>query len=100
LYHWLKKPISDRSLDDIRLMKLIKAFYVASVCTYGSPWIHADLHEAGDQCSVNRVDKIMRQHKLKAQIGYKRRHIKSGEAPRIADNLLARQFNPPAPNQS
>jgi len=49
---------------------------------------------------VNRVAKIMRQHKLKAQIGYKRRHIKSGKASRIADNLLARQFNPPAPNQS
>ncbi|MFQ3258771.1 MAG: putative transposase, partial [Pseudoalteromonas distincta] len=49
---------------------------------------------------MNRVAKIMRQHKLKAQIGYKRRHIKSGKASRIADNLLARQFNPPAPNQS
>ena len=61
---------------------------------------HADLREAGEQCSVNRVAKIMRQHKLKAQIGYKHRHIKGGKTSRIADNLLARQFNPPAPNQS
>ncbi len=39
-------------------------------------------------------------NKLKAQIGYKRRHIKGGKTSRIADNLLVRQFNPPAPNQS
>ncbi len=38
----------------------------------------------------------MRQHKLKAQIGYKRRHIEGGKTSRFADNLLARQFNPPA----
>ncbi|ALQ07160.1 transposase [Pseudoalteromonas sp. Bsw20308] len=99
-YAWLKKPLSDRALEDNRLLKLIKEFYVASGGTYGSPWIHADLREAGEQCSVNRVAKIMRQHKLKAQIGYKRRHIKGGRTSRIADNLLARQFNPPAPNQS
>lgn len=42
----------------------------------------------------------MRQHKLKAQIGYKFRQIKGVEALRIEDNLLVRQFNPSAPNQS
>ena len=99
-YAWLKKPLSDRAIEDNRLLKLIREFYVASGGTYGSPWIHADLREAGEKCSVNRVAKIMRQHKLKAQIGYKRRHIKGGKTSRIADNLLARQFNPPAPNQT
>ena len=96
----VKKPLSDRALEDNRLLKLVKEFYVASGGTYCSPWIHADLREAGEQCSVNRVAKIMRQHKLKAQIGYKFRQIKGVEALRIEDNLLVRQFNPPAPNQS
>ena len=81
-------------------MKLIKAFYLASGGTYGIAWINADLREAGEQCSVNRVAKIMRQHKLKAQIGYKRRNVKACKTSRIVDNLLARQFNLPAPNQS
>lgn len=58
------------------------------------------VREAGEQCGVNRVAKIMRQHKLKAQIGYKRKYIKGGNTSRIADNILARQFNPPKPNQS
>ncbi|ASM48719.1 hypothetical protein PESP_a0470 [Pseudoalteromonas espejiana DSM 9414] len=99
-YAWLKKPLSDRALEYNRLLKLIKEFYVASGGTYGCPWIHADLREAGEHCTINLVAKIMRQHKLKAQIGYKRRNFRGGKASRIADNLLARQFNPPAPNQS
>jgi len=81
------------------LLKLVKTFYVESGSTYGSPWIHQDLREVGEKCSVNRVTKIMHKHKLKAQIGYKRRHIKGGSTSRIADNKLKRQFNPPEPNQ-
>ena len=88
LYVWLKKPLGDRALEDNRLLKLIKAFYVASGGTYGSPWIHADLCEAGELWSVNRVAKIMRQHKLKAQIGYKRRHIKGGKTSRTVDGCI------------
>jgi putative transposase len=99
-YAWLKQPLSDRAIEDNRLLKLIKEFYVASGGTYGSPWIHRDLRDAGEHCSVNRVAKIMSLHKLMAQIGYKRRYIKGGKTSRIADNLLVRQFNPPAPNQS
>lgn len=75
-------------------------YYVANGGTYGNPSIHADLGEAGEQCCVSRVAKIMRQHKLKTQIVYKRSHIKGGKASRITDNLLALKFNPAAPNQS
>jgi|TARA_R100000149_G_C5859207_1_gene125593 putative transposase len=99
-YAWLKKPLSDRAIEDARLLKRIKAFFIASGGTYGSPWIHKDLREAGEKCSVHRVAKIMRFNKLRAQIGYKRRHIKGGKPGRVADNVLERQFNPKAPNTS
>lgn len=99
-YAWLEKPISDRALEDQRLLKLIKSFYVASGATYGSPWIHRDLCDAGETCSVHRVARIMRENKLKAQIGYKRRYIKGGKPANIADNRLDRQFNPASPNQA
>jgi len=98
-YAWLKKPLSNRAIEDKRLLSLIKEFYISSGGTYGSPWIHQDLRESGEACSVHRVAKIMRQHHLKAQIGYKRRNMSGGKPSRVADNLLARQFNPPAPNQ-
>ena len=68
--------------------------------TYGSPWIHRDLRDAGEVCSVHRVARIMRENKLKAQIGYKRRYIKGGKLGSIADNVLDRNFNPGLPNQA
>lgn len=97
-YAWLKHPLSSRAIEDNRLLKLIKEFYIASGGTYGSPWIHRDLREAGESCSVHRVAKIMRQNNLKAQIGYKRKYIKGGKPSRIADNVLERDFAPDAPN--
>ena len=99
-YAWLKQPLSNRAIEDARLLKLIKEAYMASGGTYGSPWIHRDLKEAGESCSVHRVARIMRENKLRAQIGYRRRHIKGGKPAKIATNLLDRQFNPVKPNQA
>ena len=99
-YAWLKNPLSNRDIEDQRLLKLIKNSHIASGTTYGSPWIHRDLRDAGEACSVNRVAKIMRSNGLRAQIGYKRRYIKGGEAGKIADNILARDFSPNEPNQA
>ncbi len=98
-YAWLEKPFSDREREDQRLLKLIKTFYIASGATYGSPWIHRDLRESGETCSVHRVAKIMRLNKLKAQIGYKRRYMKGGTTSNVADNILDRDFNPAQPNK-
>jgi len=83
-YAWLHKPISAREIEDLRLLKLIKQFYVQSAATYGSPWIHRELRVAGETCSVLRVTRIMRENKLKAQIGYKRRYIKGGKLASVA----------------
>ena len=74
-------------------------FYIASGGTYGSPWIHRDLRDAGESCSVHRVARIMREHRLKAQIRYKRRYVKGGKTGSIASNVLERNFNPDKPNQ-
>jgi len=98
-YAWLARPLSARAIEERRLLKLINAFYIASGATYGSPWIHRELREAGETCSVHRVARIMRQHKLKAQIGYKRRYINGGKTAHVADNILDRNFNPDKPNE-
>ena len=99
-YAWLENPLSKRAIEDQRLLKQIKAFYIASGATYGSPWIHRDLRDAGEACSVHRVARIMRENRLKAQIGYKRRYIKDGKIGRVAANILDRNFDPKVPNQS
>ena len=97
-YAWLRQPLSNRTREDQRLLRLIKGSYIASSETYGSPWIHRDLREAGESCRVHRVARIMREHKLRAQIGYKRRYIKGGKPAKIAANVLERQFSPDKPN--
>jgi putative transposase len=58
------------------------------------------MREAGETCSVHRVARIMRENKLKAQIGYKRRYIKGGKLANVAANVLDRNFNPDEPNQA
>ncbi|EAW31793.1 ISPsy26, transposase orfB [marine gamma proteobacterium HTCC2143] len=98
-YAWLEKPLSNRAIEDRRLLKLIKEFYVASGATYGSPWIHRDMREAGETCSVHRVARLMRENKLRAQIGYKRRYTKGGKLATVAANHLDRNFNPDTPNR-
>jgi putative transposase len=55
-----------------------------------------DLRDDSEVCSVHRVAKIMRDNKLRAQIGYKRRYIKGGKV----DNILDRYFAPDKPNQA
>jgi putative transposase len=96
-YAWLDRPLSNRAIEDQRLLKLIKESYLVSGATYGSPWIHRDLLDSGEHCSVHCVAKIMRSNKLRAQIGYKRRYIEGGEKGKIADNILDRQFSTDAP---
>jgi putative transposase len=58
------------------------------------------MSEAGELCSIHRVARIMRENKLKDQIGYKCHHIKGGKLANVAANLLDRNFNPDKPNEA
>ncbi len=42
-YQWLHQPVSARALADQRLVRLIRASYVASGGVYGSPRVFLDL---------------------------------------------------------
>lgn len=91
-YAWLKQPESAREQDNQRLLKCIKEAYTESGGVYGSPRITHELRRQGEVCSENRIAKLMKQHKLKANIGYKRRYFKSSVPALIADNHLQQQF--------
>jgi putative transposase len=65
-YAWLNQPNSKRAIQDERLLELIRDSYVASGGVYGSPRVFADLREAGETCGKHRVERIMRNNKIKA----------------------------------
>jgi putative transposase len=58
-YAWLKNPLSDRAVEDARLVRLIRASFAASQGIYGAPRVFLDLREAGETCSKHRVARLM-----------------------------------------
>lgn len=99
-YAWLHKPLSDAALDNQRLLVQIRASYNASGRIYGANRVLADLREAGETCSRNRVARLMRVNKIKAMRGYKTPRTVPGKPSIVSPNLLQRQFTAHAPDQA
>lgn len=99
-YQWLHQPLSARAIEDLRLLALIRSSYAASHGVYGSPRVFLDLREMDEVCSVNRVAKIMRAHKIKAVRGYKAPSVIAGRPSIIAPNRLNRSFSVAQPDQA
>src|SRR6266700_4817224 len=78
-YAWLKEPISNRAQEDARLLRLIRASFVASHGIYGAPRVFLDLREAGETCSKHRVARLMRESSLRALHGYRIRRWAVGK---------------------
>jgi putative transposase len=97
-YAWLQKPVSDRALEDSRLLVLIRASYRASHGIYGARRVFLDLREAGETCSLHRVERIMRLNKIVALHGYRTRHYSVGKPSVLIPNLVKRQFTVEKPN--
>ena len=53
--------ISNHDQEDARLLRLIRASFVASHGIYGAPRVFLDLREAGESCSKHRVARLMRE---------------------------------------
>jgi putative transposase len=98
-YAWCKQPHSRRHREDERLAGLIKQFWLESCCLYGYRKIYDDLQEIGEACGRNRVGRIMRQHGIKAQVGYRKPRYRGGKVTVLADNHLKQNFETHNPNQ-
>ena len=91
-YEWLKNPVSKRAQEDARLLRLIRASFVASQGVYGAPRVFLDLREAGETCSKHRVARLMRVNGLRALHGYRTRRWSVGKPSVLIPNILQRQF--------
>ncbi len=87
-YELVKRPLSDRAIEDPRLLVLIRASYTASGGVYGYRRVHLDLREVGEACGKHRVARIMKANKIKARHGYKIPRGIYGRPSIIAPNKL------------
>ena len=98
-YAWESRPRCDREVTDELLDREIEAIFEASGRTYGAPRVHAWLRRNGYRTSRKRVARLMRQRGLVGQLG--RRKVRTtivDHTATPAPDLVARDFNPPAPD--
>jgi transposase InsO family protein len=92
-------PSSTRP-NDAQATTLIKAIHAEVKGAYGSRRMHRELKGKGYRIGINRVERLMREGGIRAR--HKRRYkatTDSRHSMPVAENLLARNFTPEAPNK-
>jgi transposase InsO family protein len=100
-YAWRSRRPSQHQQTDALLLKAIRVAHQAGRGLYGSPRIHAALHQQGLCCSRKRVARLMRQHGIHSRRRPKRR-VRTTDSRHnrpVAPNLLKRDFSAEAPNE-
>lgn len=99
-YQWLKSPPSRRECRKEALKILVLAEFGHWKERYGSPRIYLELKNQGVRCSRKTVALIMQLEGIRARAARKyRATTNSKHQLTVADNLLNRDFKPPAPNR-
>jgi putative transposase len=99
-HDWERRAPSARALQDAWLIEQIKQIHEANKGVYGSPRIHAELRMAyGVRVGRKRVERLMRAACITGlaprKPGRTTVHV---QGVRVADDLVERNFRPPAPN--
>lgn len=98
---WKRGGSPDRKrLTDDQMLVLIRAIHVELKGVYGSPRMMRELRLRGFTAGKERVERLMRENGIRAR--HKRRYRVTTDSKHglpVAENLLARNFNPAAPNQ-
>ena len=89
-----------KRLTDAQMLALIRAIHAEFKGAYGSPRMTRELRARGYPASKERVERLMQENGIQAK--HKRRFRVTTDSKHnlpIAPNLLARNFEPEAPNQ-
>lgn len=100
-YAWKTAPQSPRTMDDLRLLGLLKQAWLESGGVYGYRKLTLDMRDLGERCGKHRVARLLKGEGLRSQAGYGRRPgVRGGKPALVAPNHLQRQFTVVEPNQS
>ncbi len=101
-YAWRRRPRGARQERRDALLVEVRAIHAEAKARYGSPRVHAELVARGHGCCVNTAARLMREAGIAARAAKKFRctTTDSGHGLPVAENLLGRQFDPEAPNES
>ncbi len=97
---WAGRAPSDRALSDAWLSERIRQIHAKSRDSYGARRVHLELREEGIRVGRKRVERLMRAAELSGYVK-RRKGTTTIRVPgvRVADDLVERDFNPPAPNR-
>jgi len=99
-YNWLNRPPSVRSIANEDLLAHIKRLFYRYRRIYGAPRIHKALRSEGVFCGLNRVARLMQEHRLLPRSIRKfRLTTDSRNSRNPAPNRLNRDFVATEPNQ-
>ncbi len=100
-YDWKDRPESARAKRNSQLVTKIRLFHKISRETYGSPRIHKDLLDTGEQVGENRVARLMSRHGIQSKMA--RRFVITTDSKNTmqpAPDRLKRQFAVEKPNKA
>jgi hypothetical protein len=100
-YAWRSRPESPRKIADRGLLGDIQRVHARHRERYGAPRIHAELRAEGHTVSRKRIERVMRQHGIRARASrrYRGCTTDSKHSLPVAANLLDQNFVANRPNQ-
>jgi putative transposase len=98
---WRSRPQSSRAIANRKLLVDIRRLHAQYRERYGAPRIHAELRAEGQTVSRKRVERVMRQHGIRARAPrrYRGCTTDSKHSLLVAENLLDQNFVADRPDQ-